>query len=283
MDALGWRRLHTRCTGGVEAALPGFTAAGLTATLPQQRDEPSLNQRRLARSRRRVEEHDPLGDEQVREVSLLPVACEESLAGAERAWSDVRVVARHRYRRARRLRADFAFIVAMSVPGKEPAFDGEADTVLAYFSATRSTLARFRSYLVVVGMVAMIWFAIGLALLLGRAEGRPAWRSSVAAASALVFVGRVLHAPGEAASYRAQTLTPELATYAFDVGNLGFANGWVTMGSFLLCAGWAMISTRFAPSWLGWLAVAGGVGLVLSRAMWTSPIWLLPYASFGCG
>ena len=60
----------------------------------------------------------------------------------------------------------------------------------------------------------------------------------------------VLNASGEAASYRAKTLTPELATYAFDVGNLGFANGWVAMGSFLLCAGWAMISARFAPRWL---------------------------------
>ncbi|HEX3199523.1 MAG TPA: hypothetical protein VHR39_18415 [Propionibacteriaceae bacterium] len=173
-----------------------------------------------------------------------------------------------------------AWIVTTSVSGKEPAFDGTADEVLAYFRATSSALAGFGSYLVVVGMVAMIWFAIGLALLLGRAEGRPPWRSSVAAASALVFVGLVLSTPGEAASYRVQTLTPELATYAFDVGNLGFANGWVAMGSFLLCAGWAMISTRFAPRWLGWLAVAGGVGLVLSRAVWTSEIWLLPYAFF---
>jgi hypothetical protein len=154
------------------------------------------------------------------------------------------------------------------------------DEVLAFLRATSSTLARFGSYLVVVGMVALIWFAVGLALLLARAEGRPPWRSSIATASALVFVGLVLHAPGEAASYRAQTLTPELAAYAFDVGNLGFANGWVAMGSFVLCAGWAMISTRFAPRWLGWLAVAGGGGLVLSRAVWTSEIWLVPYGFF---
>lgn len=173
-----------------------------------------------------------------------------------------------------------AWIVATSISGKEPAFDGEADAVLAYFRGTSSTLAGFGSYLVVVGIVAMIWFAIGLALLLGRAEGRPPWRSSVAAASALVFVGLILHAPGEAAAYRAQTLTPELATYAFDMGNLGFANGWVAMGSFLLCAGWVMISTRFAPRWLGWLAMVGGAGLVLSRAIWTSSIWLLPYGFF---
>ena len=41
-----------------------------------------------------------------------------------------------------------------------------------------------------------------------------------------------------------------------------------------------MISTRFAPRWLGWLAMAGGAGLVLSLAIWTSSIWLLPYGFF---
>jgi len=56
-----------------------------------------------------------------------------------------------------------AWIVTTSVSGKEPAFDGTADEVLAYFRATSSALAGFGSYLVVVGMVAMIWFAIGLA------------------------------------------------------------------------------------------------------------------------
>lgn len=174
-----------------------------------------------------------------------------------------------------------AWIVTTAVSGAgEPAFDGDAHAVLAFFRATGSTLAGFGSYLVVVAMVALIWFAIGLALLLGRLEGKPSWRASIAGASALIFVGLVLNPPGEAASHRAQTLTPELATYAFDVGNLQFANGWVALGSFSLCTGWAMISARFAPRWLGWLAVVGGVGLVLSRAAWTSPVWLLPYAFF---
>jgi len=65
-----------------------------------------------------------------------------------------------------------AWIVTTSVSGaREPAFDGDADAVLAFFRATGSTLAGFGSYLVVVAMVALIWFAIGLALLLGRADG----------------------------------------------------------------------------------------------------------------
>jgi hypothetical protein len=31
---------------------------------------------------------------------------------------------------------------------------------------------------------------------------------------------------------------------------------------------------------VGWLAIASGVGLVLSRISWTGYIWLLPYLMF---
>jgi hypothetical protein len=31
---------------------------------------------------------------------------------------------------------------------------------------------------------------------------------------------------------------------------------------------------------VGWLAIASGVGLALSRISWTSYIWLLPYVMF---
>jgi hypothetical protein len=31
---------------------------------------------------------------------------------------------------------------------------------------------------------------------------------------------------------------------------------------------------------VGWLAIASGAGLALSRISWTSPIWLAPYLMF---
>jgi hypothetical protein len=34
------------------------------------------------------------------------------------------------------------------------------------------------------------------------------------------------------------------------------------------------------PRWVGWLAIASGVGLALNRISWTSYIWLLPYLMF---
>ena len=43
---------------------------------------------------------------------------------------------------------------------------------------------------------------------------------------------------------------------------------------------WAIASTRFLPRWVGWLAIASGAGLALSRISWTSPIWLAPYLMF---
>jgi hypothetical protein len=39
-------------------------------------------------------------------------------------------------------------------------------------------------------------------------------------------------------------------------------------------------STRFLPRWVGWPAIAIGVGLALSRISWTSSISLLPYLMF---
>ncbi|HEX6759378.1 MAG TPA: hypothetical protein VF086_13370, partial [Propionibacteriaceae bacterium] len=59
-----------------------------------------------------------------------------------------------------------------------------------------------------------------------------------------------------------------------------FANARVALGSFAVCSGWVIASTRFLPRWVGWLAIASGAGLALSRISWTSSIWLLPYLMF---
>jgi hypothetical protein len=41
-----------------------------------------------------------------------------------------------------------------------------------------------------------------------------------------------------------------------------------------------MVSARFLPRWVGWVAIASGLGFALSRISWTNPIWLLPYLMF---
>ena len=164
--------------------------------------------------------------------------------------------------------------------GQEPGFSGTAAQVRTFFLSTSGPGPAFGSALATVGLLAVLWFAVGLALLLARAEGAPAWRSAIAAVSASTFVILNLSGGWEAASYRAAGLSDELALYAFDEGNLTFANSWVAMGSFALCVGWVLLRTRCAPGWQGWLALASGVGLVLVRFAWNGQLWFAPYALF---
>jgi len=172
------------------------------------------------------------------------------------------------------------FVPLIAGSGEEPAFDGTKAEIMRYFRSVSSPLADFGSFVATLGLVALLWFTVGLSAILKRVEGDPPWRSSLAAASGVVFVAVLLAGDWEAAAYRAEEISPQVAQYAFDVGNVSFANGWVALGSFGICAGWVIAVTDFLPSWLGWWGVVSGSGLALSRAAWTNGIWLLPYGLF---
>ena len=83
-----------------------------------------------------------------------------------------------------------------------------------------------------------------------------------------------------AVAFRADDLDPQVARYAFDASQAAFANARVALGSFAICCGWVVASTRFLPRWLGWLAIVTGAALALTRIAWTNMIWLLPYLVF---
>jgi hypothetical protein len=129
-------------------------------------------------------------------------------------------------------------------------------------------------------LVTFVWFAVALTTLLRRAEGEAAWRSAIAMGSGVLFVALVLSGNEVAAAFRADDLDPQMARYAFDEAQAAFANARVALGSFAVCCGWGIASTRFLPRWLGWLAIATGAGLALSRITWTSYIWLPFYLIF---
>jgi hypothetical protein len=129
--------------------------------------------------------------------------------------------------------------------------------------------------------IGLIWFVVGLSLLLGKAEGNPPWWSAVALVSGVVLPAYLLvDVSWNAASFGAADIDPAVASFAFDSGNLGFANIWLAMASFAVCCGWVVLSTRVVRRWLGWWAIASGLGLGVSRFFWTSAIWYLPYAAF---
>jgi hypothetical protein len=172
----------------------------------------------------------------------------------------------------------FVPIVARS--GEEPDFRGSAAEALAFFRSIDSGLADFGGFAVTVGMVGFLWFAVGITTLLRRVEGEPHWRSTAGLVSAVVVVPLILEGSWDAAAHRAADLQPQVARYAFDVGNLSFSNAWVALGSFAIACGWVSVSTGYLARWLGWLAVVSGVGLVLVRAVRLEVVWFVPYLLF---
>ncbi len=175
----------------------------------------------------------------------------------------------------------FTPIIAISTQG-EPSFTATAEEAYAFVvNAGDVGWRNLASTATVLAGLVLLWFIVGFALLLARAEGNPPWRSMAAGASGLLLTAYlVLDVSWVAAMNRAADIDPGLAAYAFDVGNRGFANVWIAMGSFAIAAGWVIISTRMMPLSLGWWAVAAGAGLVLASFAWTSQGWLIPYLLF---
>jgi len=160
------------------------------------------------------------------------------------------------------------------------AFTSDADQAVAFFRTLDDSFGAFSSFLTSVGLIALLWFGIGLALLLRRFDGEVPWRSAFLAGAGVVVVVSGQIASWDAAVFRADDIDAQVARYAFDLGNLSFANGWVATGALAICAGSILISSAALPSWLGWWAVVAGVGSVLARAVWTEGVAMAPFAVF---
>jgi hypothetical protein len=169
----------------------------------------------------------------------------------------------------------------IQVGGAEPAFDAPAAAILAFFDARDPWLFPAGAYLSTLGLAALLWFFGGTYAILKSNEGASPWRSTIALISGVAFVAGVGGGGWQLATFRtAEGLDPQLARFAFDMGNLGFASAWVALGSFAIAAGWVLLTSPSFPRWLGWWALAAGVGLVAARAVWTSPFWFFPYILF---
>jgi hypothetical protein len=159
-------------------------------------------------------------------------------------------------------------------------FTSDTDQIVTFFHSIDDTLGAASSFATAVGLIAMLWFTTGLALLLRPYDGELPWRSAFLATAGVVSVVSGQIASWDAAAHRSEDLDPQVARYAFDLGNLSFANGWVATGAVALCAGSIMLSSAALPNWLGWWAVLAGVGQVLARAIWTTDIAFVPFTAF---
>jgi hypothetical protein len=160
------------------------------------------------------------------------------------------------------------------------AFDSNADETVAFFRSLDDSFGAISSFATAVGLIAMLWFTLGLALLLRRYEGELPWRSVFLAGAGVVSVVSGQIATWEAAAYRSDDIDPQVARYAFDLGNLSFANGWVAAGAVGICAGLIVLGNSDLPQWLGWWALVAGTGSVLARAVWTEGYAFVPFIAF---
>jgi len=163
----------------------------------------------------------------------------------------------------------------------EPAFGASAAEIQRFYETHDTIFFSIGSYLMVLGLIAFLWFICGVHTAVRGHGSQREWLPTVALASGVAAVGATLLDAWQLAVFRvSEGLDTDLARFAFDMGNLAFASAWVALGSFAIAAGWAGLSSRSLPGWLGWWAVAAGIGLVAARAVWTSPAWLFPYALF---
>jgi hypothetical protein len=165
--------------------------------------------------------------------------------------------------------------IARAVPEPDP---GSPDSAVTEFLRSgNGTLDAFASYLIVLGMIGLLWFAAGLSGVLRREAPDQDWMALVVLAAGAAVAGTMLVGNWELAD--TTTDTGEAVAF-FRSGSLEMVNSVVAMGSLALAAGVALLRSRIAPSWLAWWAIIAGAGLIAGRSVWTISLWWFPYILF---
>jgi hypothetical protein len=173
----------------------------------------------------------------------------------------------------------FAAVIASS-PG-EPPLDATTAEAADYLKGLDESWIPPLEVAADIASMVLLWFMVGLPLLLRRHEGEVPVRSTVAILSGVLFAAYVVLDVGEdAAIHRLADLDQGQLAYAYDVSTLGFVNVWLPMGSFAFACGWLIVSTGAMPRWLGWWGVAGGLALGLAQLVWETGLGWAPYAAF---
>jgi hypothetical protein len=132
-----------------------------------------------------------------------------------------------------------------------------------------------------IGMMVLLWFLVGLPLLLRRHEGEVPVRSTVAMLSAVLVAAFVVLSSGyDAGAHRSSELDDAQLAFAYDLDQISFTNFWLPLGSFMFACGWLIVSTASLPRWLGWWGVIDGIALALAPMTGLSGAGWVPYLAF---
>ena len=185
----------------------------------------------------------------------------------------------------------FSGVILMSSTGApEPAMNASVPDIQRYLETQSATAVAAGGFLLAFGLCALLWFVCGLSAALRRFGTRPEWLPTVVLASGTAALATMLTGAPQAAAFRVgDGPDAQVAKFAFDLGNITFANMWVALGSLGLASGWAILAGRAAPgspgradwpAWLGWWALAVGAGFLVARMAWPTWAWVVPYVPF---
>jgi hypothetical protein len=152
--------------------------------------------------------------------------------------------------------------------------------IVSFFRSLDDQTGWLMSYVTSAGLIAALWFAIGLALILRTHERGVPWRSAFLAAAGVISVVSGQIASWDAAAFRSGSISPQVATYAYDLGNLSFANSWVATGAVGICAGLVMRRVPGLPRWAAYWGLVAGAGEVLARAWFRHGFAYAPFALY---
>jgi len=159
-----------------------------------------------------------------------------------------------------------ALVVIGAVIVGEYSYVPPADELRTFFEEDNNRIY-VGSYLGLLGMLALIWFAGSVRdhLVEGRPQARRLAMVALAggtAAAAQFMVGYVALISGAARADDADGITEGAATALYDLyGTLGGVGAPMALAAFLGAVGLVALRTDAFPAWLGWASLGLAVGL----------------------
>jgi hypothetical protein len=161
------------------------------------------------------------------------------------------------------------FVVGALLPGSPPTVDDPSGTVVSFFADNRGPVL-VGTFLIGLGVLALIWFAASLIEAMRRAdEGRLATAALIGLVLALA-AGTVAAIVRASLAYSlAELVEPNEVLALFHATVVLDAMGSIMMAAFAVAVGGAAIRTGFLPTAWGWVSIGMGVLFVLAATSWS--------------